>query len=42
VSWPPTGFEFEVFVVAKDEWADLNPFGYGHDAQAEQSPPGRK
>lgn len=33
----PTGFEFEVFVVTKDEWSDLDPFSFDHHYKAEQS-----
>jgi hypothetical protein len=32
----PTGFEFEVFVVTKDEWSDLDPFSFDHHYKAEQ------
>src|SRR5689334_25343320 len=28
------GFEYEVFVVAKDQGSELDPFGYRHDFQA--------
>lgn len=33
----PAGFEFEVFVVAKDELANLDPFSYDHQYEAEQT-----
>jgi hypothetical protein len=40
----PTGFEFEVFVVAKDEWSDLDPFQFDHRYRAQDTgeiPPGQ-
>lgn len=33
----PTGFEFEVFVVTKDEWSELDPFNFDHHYKAEHS-----
>lgn len=40
----PTGFEFELFVVAKDEWSDLDPFPFDHRYRTEDTgeiPPGQ-
>jgi hypothetical protein len=33
----PAGFEFEVFVVAKDESAKLDPFNFDHQCEAEET-----
>lgn len=30
----PTGFEFTIYVVAQDEWSELDPFGIDHRFQA--------
>ncbi|HEY7456972.1 MAG TPA: hypothetical protein VH703_06820 [Solirubrobacterales bacterium] len=33
----PAGFEFDVFVVAKEEPDELDPFSFGHQYEAEES-----
>ncbi len=33
----PTGFEFEVFAVARDEESELDPFSFDHQYEAERS-----